>query len=766
MAELPINLSGKPGLMTLFSGDTDRLTPDPNLRIADGTNSYVSGLFNPYLREGYLAPTTTTSVTLTHGSTPTSEFRAVEYDHTSGEVILIDDTSKIYKLSSLTDTSTELVETLGDTNDYGTFEYDELYDAQVYKVNGTRKLFVVGKSLPYGGSLIEYGTTTGDSSLVTTFAINPDGATQPTVVDAFRQFTASPGTSDSLSVTVPSGTNQVLYVICFWSNAYNAAYIYTYGDSTTMTDIAERQTAPGFMAAYYVAPSTGTYNVEIAGPAGGFTNLTMLAFITDNTDQTYPVSFNSEYTTEQSLSAIMDYINENQLNVVAMYSNGTTTLSTDYTKEAGASQAFGEDELAQDDTVPVSGLQIGYLPLPISTTGVSYQTWLSSRATGSFYQELTSDYAFMRNADNGFSYVFAGNAVHKIDGNTTGGVEGTITKNVLLFPDTFRITDAIDYRSSLYIAVHQYPATVLTTSLNNYNGVCGVYIWNRVSTQLSQADFIELTGVREIKKIYGSPDGVVKLIVINSDGLTELRQFGYNDSGGVVFPAVKRFGIGAYPQTPEGFTVGGNKSFWLANDGYLYCEQGNAITKLHEIDAPGATTSTVGNNILSGIIFYGSGSETASSGYRSNKQGILLSYTESSTIYTEKIYPFDLTTGSNGSQTPHQGDVYTGVMYLPTHSIIRNIRIYNAPIAGSGTTAIATVKIYFNQSSTVGMTKTITKDEAARGYVDLRINKPYAHAVQLEFEWSTSITLDGDIYLPSAGIITYDESSMKSPDSE
>ena len=63
-----------------------------------------------------------------------------------------------------------------------------------------------------------------------------------------------------------------------------------------------------------------------------------------------------------------------------------------------------------------------------------------------------------------------------------------------------------------------------------------------------------------------------------------------------------------------------------------------------------------------------------------------------------------------------------------------------------------------------GITKSITLDEARRGYVDLNINKPYIHAIQLEVEWATGISLGADTYLPSIAIITHENTSTKSPD--
>ena len=231
----------------------------------------------------------------------------------------------------------------------------------------------------------------------------------------------------------------------------------------------------------------------------------------------------------------------------------------------------------------------------------------------------------------------------------------------------------------------------------------------------------------------------------------------------MVFPVVKTLGVGAFPQFPDGLTIASDKVLWLGNDGKLYCEKAGAVTQLFEVKAQGSTTATTLNNIKGGAIFYGSGDETASSGYRSNKQGVIMSYLDT-TPYTIKVYPFDLKNGSNSTQTPHIGNVYTGVNYVPVTSVIRQLRIYNAPITGTGTTVIATVKLYFNQSSTVGMTKTITKNEAKRGYVDFHINKSYLHAIQIEVEWATDVVLGEDTYLPSVAVVSHDPTTTKSPE--
>jgi hypothetical protein len=124
----------------------------------------------------------------------------------------------------------------------------------------------------------------------------------------------------------------------------------------------------------------------------------------------------------------------------------------------------------------------------------------------------------------------------------------------------------------------------------------------------------------------------------------------------------------------------------------------------------------------------------------------------------------DTTNDANAANTPHVGNMYTGVKYIPITSIVRYIRIYNLPTTLSDSTELATVKVYFNQSSTPAMTKTITAKEASRGYVDLHISKPYISAVQLEVEWNTSVTMGDNVYAPSYAIVGVEKTTTKSPD--
>lgn len=766
MADIILDLSGRSGLADNFYGDADTITPLPNLRIAKKETDLVSGLFNPYLRDGYLAPVTTTNTDLTLDTSTTTQFGCVEYDHENQDVYWGDRLKSIYTGTSLTDTSLTLVDTLDNIASFPDKQYDELHDLQIYQLNGVRKLFFVGKGLPTNDGPVTSvaSTANADSYTATAMSIVPFASTKPTVVDTERNFTSGAGTTTTQSFTVPSGTNQALIVVAQWTTNASAPTATFNGDS--MTTELTSTLGPSVRVFKLANPDVTTANVVVTWGSSVADRLVYIILVSD-TDQTQILDADQtreSAPTTTSIDFTMPYTHENALNMVAAYSDDVMTQvagnGTDY---YDTTNNWGSDLLVVSDESGY-GLQVGYSDLPATTFTSSNTSWLSTEAVNGFNEAMDGDYAFMRVADNGFAYIFNDHHVHKIDGGTTGGETGTVTRDVLLFPDYFTITDAVDYRSRLFIAVHQYPVSVADTSINTFTGRCGLYIWNRISTQLSAADYIELPGVREIKKIFASPDGQLKLIAISDTGLVELRQFGYNDSGGVVFPVVKTLGLGAYPQFPDGLTTAGDKVMWAANDGKIYCNKDDYVTQIYQIKAPGTTTSTLESNLTTGAVFYGNGDETGSTGYRSNKQALTFSYLDGSTDIIEKIYPFDLKNGSNSSQASAQGDVYTAVMFIPTHSVVRNVRVYNAPVVGSGSTEIATVKLYFNQSTTVGMTKTVTKDEAKRGYVDFKINKPYIHAIQVEIEWSTSINLDGDIYLPSTAVISHEPTTGQSPD--
>lgn len=468
---------------------------------------------------------------------------------------------------------------------------------------------------------------------------------------------------------------------------------------------------------------------------------------------------------------IRDINNDNVIRYELGTSNYTTISSlarelqneTTYVTKPMASYWYPNQRVIDVGVFPISHL------MDNTTVDPTPLKWLTEIKDE--YIHSSSDYNFLRNADNGFTYLFTGNKISKIDNSVTGGKEGNFLKNVILFPDYFTITDAVDYRGFLYVALHETIVSQSTISPDTRPRRCGVFIWDRVSTSFDNTNYIYLPGVKEIRKIYISPDQVIKMIVVSENGLTEVREFGYNDSGASIYRTIKTLGVGAYPKYPDGLTTVGDMVVWLANDAYVYSEKGGDIVQLHKVSQSIDTSADSKSNLISsGALLYGDGTGYDTTGFNEYKRNIAFSYKNSSGVYVKNLSLLDKYNIDNSFLFPMQGDVYSAVTILPVTSVLRSIRILNLPYITESTSTLATIKVYFNQSTNptmpYGLTKTITAKDAAKGYIEIKIDKPNIHAVQVEVEWATDVALSYNPYTPSVAIITYDETKTSSPDND
>lgn len=374
-------------------------------------------------------------------------------------------------------------------------------------------------------------------------------------------------------------------------------------------------------------------------------------------------------------------------------------------------------------------------------------------------------------SDNGFLYVLNGNVVHKIDGGTTGGTYGTITEDVLSFIGNTAITgvnvitrliDGVDMRGKMYIGLHVNSSFDIRTSSitgKTINQFVGVYVWNRSSTTASMQDFIEIVGVKELKSLHKF-QGQPCCFTISTDGYTQFRVY-----NGTEFKVVKTLGQNAYPvYRRHSVHENGDNIMWLGNDGKIYCygkiEEGleNALYILGDMSSQVSEGQTYSG---SGVFVAANAVETVTSGNQTAPLAFYLSYTDTAGNHLRKWYPYSTDTVVTVAQLGHIGNVYTLVKYLPDMSTVKYVDIRCAP-TGTGTETIATIKYYFNGSATSSFSKTITKDQASRGYVRHEINKPYCNAIQMEIEYSTTNTLGAsNDFRPSLAVVTYEDSNTK-----
>ena len=462
-------------------------------------------------------------------------------------------------------------------------------------------------------------------------------------------------------------------------------------------------------------------------------------------------------------SSIYDIINDDFYfadNTEIFKGDGLDDTSVDSVKDLGST---GTPVISDLEIYQVNGVRklfyvyekggnmdIGIATLPFASAD---DTWLTSTVSGAFTNGVTGR-PFMRLADNGFAYIFQDNVVHKIDGTTDGGTNGTVYPNLLKFPIFFQITDALDYKGNMFMAIRQDtkdPRTV-ASEVSLYNAPVGIYVWDRLTNVVRLRDYIPIEGVKSINKIYVAPNGELRLITTSSERTTQIRR--YNGSS---FEVIEEVGPSAGPNVADGLQTVGNSVIWLAQDGGIYAH-GRPFPRDNEgLFKIGAVPDTLSSGTAStgAILFGGASTNSGVSGYKAHRTALYMGYTTSGG--TNRFKTWDIYgTGADGVEAAgNQGDVYTLVRFLPKLATVNHITIYCAPGASTGATAVATVKVYFNQSSTPFKTYTVTRNDNAKGFAVIPIQKPYVNAVQLEIEFTTGVTLGAEDFRPAFAEIDY-----------
>ena len=389
---------------------------------------------------------------------------------------------------------------------------------------------------------------------------------------------------------------------------------------------------------------------------------------------------------------------------------------------------------------------------------------------------LTLDeYSSLVVADNGFLYILADTRVHKYDGTPVSGT-GLRTTNVLQFPSAYRTRGGIDYRGNLFIGIvgnekeglNYRSGSIrnndLTTSTNPH--LCGVYVWDRLSTQVRMRDFIQFPNMRNLTGFHISPMGTLRVFGLTNYRTTQLLEFAGSTGG---FRVIREFGPRAYPAQPKGVGISNNVTYWLGQDGFLHAlgkvsfDKPEIYTKLLDVNAVSAAISGTSTDVMTqaGAILCTAFQNTGQSNTanRIDHEAILIGFTRTGSNH-EVIRYFPHTSEVLQSVTPvaNQGNIYTKVDYFKKLSTIHNLTMYCAPTA-TGSNVIATVKLYINQQTTPFMTKDITRDMASKGYITLELNKPYVNAFQIEIEYPTNHTLGTNDFSPSLAILDHTETS-------
>lgn len=395
-----------------------------------------------------------------------------------------------------------------------------------------------------------------------------------------------------------------------------------------------------------------------------------------------------------------------------------------------------------------SKVDVGIADLPF---GSSNDTWYTGTAAGG--TTLNVQDSFLIVADNGFAYLCNGNRVDKIDGTSaTGGTNGTITPQVLLAPPDFNITDGIDWKGHTWFAMQTAAYGGANSQLTYNERIVGVYVWDRQSTILGIEDFIPVPGAREVRKIFTTRSGKVRLITISSDRHTQLREYNGN-----TFEVIEELGINAWPQYRDSLTNIGAMTIWLGADGYFYgygrCAENEKDEQIYIL---GDTTANLNGSFTSGAILL----LDSNSSSTTTRIGVIWSgRTSTPTQYVTVWYPYGEGTIRSTVMTGNAGNVYTLNSMLPVLAKINYIHTYHFPQVTSGSTTTGTLTYYLNQS-TSGSAITLTQDDLKKGFKYQIVGKTSIFSIAFKLTFPTTITLGSvDEWLPRLIEVDYEDTT-------
>ena len=502
---------------------------------------------------------------------------------------------------------------------------------------------------------------------------------------------------------------------------------YYNGDQNLKILGKENQIAEGFCNPYYrigvLYPASQSF-ASVTNPIGDTVKATQVDSI--NSDGYF-------YDDDGIIKAITDLDGTNMTNKRAVASTSGTDLEI-YTVN-GIRQLFYSYRKTGGGNIGIYNLDTVY-----------DDDWLENACANGFKTGATNNVKMIV-ADNGFMYVLDGASVHKIDGTTGGGANGTATANVLLFPANFQLIDGIDIRGNMWIALIQ-SSRDLTYGVGNvdlFTEVCGVYVWDRQSTQVNMTDFIPIDGIKEISTIF-TFRGIPACFTVSSNRLTQLRIYDGNE-----FKIVEELETNSYPRFPDSVHVTGNLIMWVGNNGYIY-SYGKAAPGFDDAlyligDITGQVSAGKTFSVAGAILGVG---ETDESYYLNLKDS-----TPASLIKRWRPY-----SGLSGL-FPLAGNVFSMVKALPKLSTVNSITLYYPPTATTTpATEVLDIDIYFNQSVTSWGTTTLTRADGGRSYKYIPVGKMGVNFVQLKLTWKIANAMNFAI-TPFYAEVDYTEGTKK-----
>lgn len=389
------------------------------------------------------------------------------------------------------------------------------------------------------------------------------------------------------------------------------------------------------------------------------------------------------------------------------------------------------------------------------STGASSQ-WLSSVTSGSFNAPI-ADYFFIPSTY--YMYMVGGNMVHRLDGTSeTGGGNGTALANVLLAASNVVFTHGISWNGSIFIAASQCitaytgpgaPSSVLPFDNSSYSSdQARVYEWDESITSIEDVNYITITGVKVIQKLYVTRSGKLRMLCISSKRTLQIREY-----NGVTFDAIEEAGINSYIRYRDSFQVAGDCVAWIGSDGNFYQHGPVAPGEVDQLTIIGSSATlftSPSTTRLGATLFLDNNNSSTTS-----RTAFLISGIDTNvgTAVNKMWYP------NIKGTTPNQGNVFSLVKFFPTVSKVNYVRVYHNAGSLTGTTVQGTLSIYLNQATTPNKTFSITTSDVNKGWKYCPVNQGAKNAVfgiQVEIQWNTGTTTsDSSDWLPRTLEVDY-----------
>lgn len=375
-----------------------------------------------------------------------------------------------------------------------------------------------------------------------------------------------------------------------------------------------------------------------------------------------------------------------------------------------------------------------------------FDYWSRDMAAGHFIVQ-PGENGWLHRSDDGYLYWVQDRTLHRLDGRSTGGPTGRTNPNIFTFPEHITISDIGETRGQMYFGIQTADYTTTTQDRTFPSASAGVVIWNRRALVVGSTDYYNAPGAREIKSVFPFATGDVRIITTNDAGFCEIRQLSGNQ-----YEVVQTFEKDGFPVNRKGIKNLAGMAFWTGLNGIHYAYgrvYPQAPIRLYKI---GNIIDEANSGFIPGPLLVGHEESSEP------RQGIFQAWQDGDPSYiVQKWYPNGDGTIDSIAQKANAGNVYSKVFLFGGKVKINYAQLFLRPTTSSGSTQIATVKVYFNQSSTASHTFNITQKDASDGFMYLPIGKRNTpHAIQVEVEFDETQTLGDDDFNPAFLELDYD----------